>query len=62
VRRFQVQSLKQVDGVWNWHHGTMSNLKTGSRSRFELTEVHYNTNLPDERFAEAQLSRGAPQK
>ena len=62
VRRFQVHSLKKTDGVWSWLHGTMWNLRTGSRSRFELADVRYNTGVPDERFAESQLSRGAPQK
>lgn len=62
VRRFQAHSVKQVEGVWNWMQGTMWNLKSGSRSRFELSDVHYNTGVPDERFAETQLSRGAPQK
>jgi outer membrane lipoprotein-sorting protein len=62
VRRFQAHSLKKTDGVWTWHHGTMWNLTSGSRSRFELSDVQYNKGVPDERFAESQLSRGAPQK
>jgi outer membrane lipoprotein-sorting protein len=62
VRRFQAHSLKKTDGVWTWVQGTMWNLKSGSRSRFELSDVGYNKGVQDERFAESQLSRGAPQK
>ena len=62
VRRFQAHALKKTDGVWTWVQGTMWNLKSGSRSRFELSDVGYNKGVQDERFAENQLSRGAPQK
>ena len=60
VRRGQVKSVKKVQDIWTWHQGTMENLKTGSSSKLEISDVKYNTNVPDERFADSQLSRGAP--
>lgn len=60
IRRGQAHDLQKIQGIWTWHRGSMSNLKTGSRSRIEVGEVKYNAGVPDERFAENQLSRGAP--
>jgi outer membrane lipoprotein-sorting protein len=62
IRRWQSHDLQKVQGIWTWHRGTMSNLKTGSRSRIEVAEVKYNGGVPDERFAENQLSRGVPKE
>lgn len=60
VRRGQVRSVKKVQDIWTWHQGTMENLKTGSTTKIEIADVRYNTDIPDERFAESQLRRGAP--
>jgi len=40
----------------------VQNLRTGSESRVEIDHVTYNSGVPDERFEEAQLKRGAPKK
>jgi hypothetical protein len=60
VRRGQVASVKKIQDIWTWHQGTMTNLKTGSASKIEISDVRYNVELPDERFTESQLGRGAP--
>ena len=60
LRRGQVQSVKEVQGIWTWHQGTVENVKTGSKSKMEIADVKYNTNVPDERFADSQLARGVP--
>ncbi|MEO8702709.1 MAG: outer membrane lipoprotein-sorting protein [Kofleriaceae bacterium] len=62
VRRGQLASMKQIQGIWTWHQGTMTNLVTGSVTKLQMSEVKYNTNIPDERFAEAQLARGIPKE
>jgi outer membrane lipoprotein-sorting protein len=60
VRRGQVKSVTKVQDIWTWHQGTMENLKTGSSTKIEISDVRYNTDVPDERFSESQLGRGAP--
>ena len=60
IRRWQSHDLQKVQGIWTWHRTSMSNLVTGSRSRIEIGEVKYNAGVPDQRFAENQLSRGVP--
>lgn len=60
VRRGQVRSVKKVQDIWTWHQGTMENLKTGSTTKIQISDVRYNSDVPDERFAESQLKRGAP--
>lgn len=60
IKRGQVKSVVKVQDIWTWHEGVMENLKTGSSTKMDVSNVHYNTDIPDERFAESQLSRGAP--
>lgn len=60
VRSGQVQSVQKVQDIWGWHQGTMTNPKTGSATKLELSDVHYNVDIPDERFSDSQLNRGAP--
>lgn len=60
VRRGQVQSVKQIQNIWTWHQGTMTNVKTGSSTKMEISDVKYDTEIPDERFSDTQLNRGAP--
>jgi outer membrane lipoprotein-sorting protein len=60
VRRGEVASVKKVQDIWTWHQGTMSNLKNGSVTKLEISDVKYNVDVPDERFSDSQLNRGAP--
>lgn len=60
VRRAQVSSVKKIQDIWTWHQITMTDVKTGSSSKAELSDVKYNADIPDERFGESQLGRGAP--
>jgi outer membrane lipoprotein-sorting protein len=62
IRRGQAHDLQKIQGIWTWHRTSMTNLVTGSRSRIEIGEVKYNAGVPDQRFAENQLSRGAPKE
>jgi outer membrane lipoprotein-sorting protein len=59
-KSFEMASLKQVDGIWSWHQAVMTNMKTKSRSRVQLSDIKYNTDIADESFTERQLTRGAP--
>jgi outer membrane lipoprotein-sorting protein len=60
VRRGQVHAVKKIQDIWTWHQGTMTDVKSGSSTKIEISDVRYNTELPDERFSESQLGRGAP--
>lgn len=60
VRRGQLTSAKKVQDIWTWHQGSITNLKTGSTTKMEISEVRYDTDIPDERFSDSQLNRGAP--
>lgn len=60
VRSGQVHSVKKIQDIWTWYQGTMTNPITGSSTKIEITDVHYNVDIPDERFSDSQLSRGAP--
>lgn len=62
VRRGQVHKVEKIQDIWTWHQGTMTNLKTGSSTKLQISEVRYNVDVPDERFAESQLGRGAPKQ
>lgn len=60
VRRAQLHSVKKVQDIWTWHQGTMTNVKTGSSTKLQISDVRYNVDIPDERFSDSQLGRGAP--
>ena len=60
VRRGEVQAVKKIQEIWTWHQGTMTNVKTGSSTKMELSDVRYDAEIPDERFSESQLGRGVP--
>lgn len=60
IRRGEIASLKKVQDIWTWHRGTMWNLETGSRSRLVLSDVKYDTGIPDTHFSQRQLRRGSP--
>jgi outer membrane lipoprotein-sorting protein len=60
VRRMQVPTITEIQGIQTPGQVTVTNLKTGSESRLEISNVKYNTNIASERFEEAQLQRGAP--
>ena len=60
VRRGEARSVKQVQNIWTWHQGTMVNLKTGSSSRLEISNVKYDSNVPAKYFTDGQLPHGPP--
>lgn len=62
IRVLQAKEIKDVDGVAVYTKVWVTNNDTGSESRIEVSDIHFNTGLADERFEEAQLPRGAPGK
>lgn len=62
IRRINAVSVAEVQGIQTYRQVTVQDLRTGSESRLEIDNVVYKTGIPDERFEEAQLNRGAPKK
>ena len=60
VRRGQVKNVDKIQGIWTYHQGEIDNLRTGSISRMQMTNVKYDSGIPDERFTDSQLNRGLP--
>jgi len=60
VRRGEVESVEKIQDIWTWKQGTMTNVKTESVTKMGVSDVKYDVDVPDERFADAQLNRGAP--
>jgi outer membrane lipoprotein-sorting protein len=60
IRRIQAKEIKEIEHIQTFIQVVADDLQTGSQSRIEASDIHYNTNIPDERFQEAQLPRGAP--
>jgi hypothetical protein len=62
TRRLQAKSITEIEGIPTYGQIVVANLKTGSESKLDLSDVHYDTGIADERFSEDQLKRGAPGK
>lgn len=60
IRRGQLRSAEKIQGIWTYHQGEVDNLKTGSVTRMQMTDVKYDSGIPDERFTDSQLNRGLP--
>ena len=59
-KRFKVwtiEKLEKIDGMWTPVIQQMANVQDHHQSRIELQEVHYNADVPDERFRRAYLIR-----
>jgi len=56
----QVKEIKVIDGIATFTQLLAKNIKTGSESRIVQTDTKYNQGVPDERFNQSQLQRGAP--
>ncbi len=60
TRRLQAKAIDTIQGIPTYKQVIVTNLKTGSESRVEISDVKYNAGIADERFDESQLQRGAP--
>lgn len=54
------REIRPVEGVWTAHRIEAENLRTGHRTQLIFRDVDYHTELADDLFTEAALSRGAP--
>ncbi len=58
-KRVEFADFREVDGVTLPCLITMHDLKKGSSTRLHVSEFELNTGLPDSRFTEAGMKRGA---
>ena len=53
-----VPDIRNTGGVWTRHKLVLENLQTGHRTEFLISNVDYETEVPDETFTKAALERG----
>ena len=54
-RQYQAVGVKQIDGYWTVTKSKMADLRDGSHTLLEYSEVKYNLGLPDDIFTERYL-------
>lgn len=54
------EDVRKIGAIPTPHHLEMRNLKRGSRTVVELSEVRYDQGLADDLFTQRQLERGVP--
>jgi len=58
LKTYTASNIRQVDGIWTKHLLEVKNHKTGHHSRFEFSNVDYNTPVKDDLFTRRTLERG----
>jgi len=51
------EKLEKIDGQWTPVRQRMSNVQDSTDSLLEITEIHYNAEVPDELFTKGYLTR-----
>lgn len=57
IKRFTASNIKQINDIWTVLSGKMENLKTGGWTTVDLSNVRYNSGLPDRLFTKEGLSK-----
>lgn len=60
IKSLRFESIEDIGPFPTPHVLEMRNLKTGSHTRIEATDVKYNSGLSDDLFTQRYLERGAP--
>ena len=58
VKTLSLKDIKTIDGVPTPHRLEMANVKKGSKTVMEMSDVKYNQGLSDDVFTERMLERG----
>lgn len=58
VKTLLLGGFETIDGIPTPHTIEMANVKKGTKTRLEYSDVHYNRGLPDDGFTERALERG----
>ncbi len=56
-REYLVEGVKKVQGYWTVTKASMSDLKTGSKTTLEYSDVKYDIGVPENVFTERYLKR-----
>lgn len=57
LRTYTANDIRKVEGVWSKHVLEVTNHKTGHFSRFELSDLDYNTAIADKRFNKRAMKK-----
>jgi hypothetical protein len=57
VKVWTIDKVEQIDGIWTLTGQEMRDLKSGTRSRLDVSDVAYNAELPDVMFTPKYLTR-----
>lgn len=57
LKSMQASDIRQVQGIWTRHQLRMQNHVTGHETRFEFSEVDYQTPVTDQLFTQQNLAR-----
>jgi hypothetical protein len=57
LKVWTMEKMEKVDGVWTPLEQLMTNAQDNHWSRLQLTEIHYNAQLPEEVFNKSYLTR-----
>jgi outer membrane lipoprotein-sorting protein len=60
VKRLTMDDVRDIGAIPTAHRLEMENVKSGSRTVVERTDVAYDAGLKDDLFTQRQLERGAP--
>ena len=58
LKTIAVKDIRQVQGIWTQHELEVNNHKTGHKTRFSFSDVHYNEGVKDQLFTQNSLKRG----
>ena len=58
LKSLEVSKIALVEGIWSRMNLTMSNHKTGHKTRFVFSDVDYTTPIDDQYFTRSALVRG----
>jgi outer membrane lipoprotein-sorting protein len=56
-REYMVEGVKKVQGYWTVTKASMSDLKTGSKTTLEYSDIKYDIGVPEKVFTERYLKR-----
>lgn len=58
LKRFEVQDMKEIQGIWSPLRIEMINLQSNHRTVIEFSDQKYNTSLTERNFTQRALKRG----
>lgn len=57
LRTYTAGDIRKIEGIWSKHLLEVKNHKTGHYSRFEISDLDYNTKISDKRFNKRAMKK-----